>query len=446
MSTVLSLLALCSTPTPADSVTWLRTPTPADSITSLPTYGPVHGRQFAGFANATADGVNRLFYWFAECDCGNDDPNTPFLLWLNGGPGASSITGLLIEKLGPQMITSNGTLVDNPDRITKSHHLLIVDNPVGSGFSTSDDQAYVRSESEMRTQFVAALRHFFAQHPEYSANPFWVTGESYAGHYVPNIAWEIAANATEIPLQGVVIGNGMYNMKLQYSSLAEVAFAAGVVNEDVRTQLEERQGACLKMIDSQPATAGDFCENVTVRWLYGADGPAGELFYYDVGLSDGSFFDTLTDRLSSYLNRADVTQALHVPGARWVQADEVGPVGDALLADWTVNSSDVVEELLRRKLKVRMYNGVRDLSSCNHVGNLNCILHMKWDGSNAFASAPSVPWKHNGNVAGYLRVDGDSSSSCATSRLCYATILRTGHLVPTVVPAVYASLLQVLLS
>lgn len=185
-----------------------------DAITSLPTYGKPKSQQYAGFAPTGVEG-NQLHYWFTECSCGND-PSTPLVLWLNGGPGASSLTGQFAEKLGAQTITDNATLIDNPDAITTDYHLLTVDNPVGSGYSKTSTKAYVNSEFEMRSQFVAALRIFFTRHPEYAKAPFWVTGESYAGHYVPNIAWEIAVNATEIPLQGIVVGNGMYNMKLQY--------------------------------------------------------------------------------------------------------------------------------------------------------------------------------------------------------------------------------------
>ena len=68
-----------------------------------------------------------------------------------------------------------------------------------------------------------------------------MTGESYAGHYVPNVAWEISVNATDIPLQGVVIGNGMYNMKLQYPTLSKIAFANGLIDERVAAELETRQ-------------------------------------------------------------------------------------------------------------------------------------------------------------------------------------------------------------
>ena len=201
---------------------------------------------------------------------------------MQGGPGASSLTGLLAEKLGPQSITSNGTLLDNPDRLTKKYHLLTLDNPVGSGYSSTSDRAYVTSESQVRTQAVQALRVFFSRHPEYARNPFWVTGESYAGHYVPNIAWEVAVNASEIPLQGVVIGNGMYNMRLQYQSVAAMAYGAGVIDEQMRGMVEARQQKCLTAIQNTPATAGQVCENETVYWLFSERG-AGKLFYYDIG-------------------------------------------------------------------------------------------------------------------------------------------------------------------
>ena len=53
---------------------------PSDLVTSLPTYGALKTKQYAGYANATAAGDNQLFYWFAECDCGNKSPDVPLLL------------------------------------------------------------------------------------------------------------------------------------------------------------------------------------------------------------------------------------------------------------------------------------------------------------------------------------------------------------------------------
>jgi transcriptional regulator with GAF, ATPase, and Fis domain len=89
-------------------------------------------------------------------------------------------------------------------------------------------------------------------------------------------------------------------------------------------------------------------------------------------------------------------------------------------------------KLLERNLKVRLYNGVRDLSSCNHLGNLAVLLNLEWAGKEVFKSAPFTPWPSGTQVDGHMRRAG---------LLEYATVLRTGHLVPTVVPDVFAALL-----
>jgi len=412
-----------------------------DSVRSLPSYAGGVGVQYAGFANATSNGKNRLHYWFVEADGGNSK-DTPLLIWLNGGPGSSSLTGLLAEKLGPQSITgdaSNATLEVNPDALSHhGYHVLTVDNPVGSGYSSTDDGSYVTSEEQMRTEFVYALRGFYALHPEYAANPLWVTGESYAAKYIPNIAIEIAVNATEMPLQGVVIGNGIYNMEVQYPSIGKVAFGAGVIDEQLLAEMERRQASCLADIKLHPSTAGDFCENVTVRWLYeGKDPAAGQLFYYDIGQTDAHWFDHKSEAMAVYLNRDDVKRALHAEGATWRQSDESGPVSDALMPDWTVPSDPVVARLLDLGKRVRMYNGVRDMSACNHIGNLAVALGIEWSGAAAFRSAANSPWPSAANVEGHIRGDG---------LLRYATVLRTGHLVPTVVPKPFQHLLKLLLA
>ena len=102
---------------------------------------------------------------------------------------------------------------------------------------------------------------------------------------------------------------------------------------------------CLKELAIHPDTAGVYCENVTTHWLFSDEG-VGELFYYDIGLSDATFFDDLTVAMGKYLNRDDVKVALHSEGANWTQSDEKGPVADALVKDWAVPSDPVVESLL----------------------------------------------------------------------------------------------------
>lgn len=298
----------------------------------------------------------------------------------------------------------------------------------------------MKSEEEMRQQFVFALHGFFLLHPEYKTNPLWVTGESYAGKYVPSIAYELAMNAPDIPFQGIIMGNGMYNYQLQVTSIGDFAFGAGVIDEKLLEQEQEhvREQSCLDAIAGGSRKAGDFCENQTVRWLYtGPEAVAGELFYYDFGMTDAHELDAITDQLGTYLNSAEVKAALHAGSATWQNADEEGPAAEALAADFVLPSTPVVEKLLAMGRKVFMYNGVRDGSLCNHIGNLRSLLALQWEGSAEFAASPNRPWPSAQEVMGHVR---------GTRNLVFATVMRTGHLVPTVVPEAYAILLDMALS
>mmetsp|Transcript_64079 Transcript_64079/g.138728 ORF Transcript_64079/g.138728 Transcript_64079/m.138728 type:complete len:97 (+) Transcript_64079:157-447(+) len=93
----------------------------------------------------------------------NDDnkKDVPLILWLNGGPGASSLGGLLTENIGAMVFNADGTeLVKNQFAWTKFANVLAVDNPVGVGFSATKNE-YVKSEGEMAEQFQLFFEHFF---------------------------------------------------------------------------------------------------------------------------------------------------------------------------------------------------------------------------------------------------------------------------------------------
>ncbi|CAK9059874.1 Lysosomal protective protein (Carboxypeptidase C) (Carboxypeptidase L) (Cathepsin A) (Protective protein cathepsin A) (PPCA) (Protective protein for beta-galactosidase) [Cleaved into: Lysosomal protective protein 32 kDa chain, partial [Durusdinium trenchii] len=142
----------------------------------------IRNKHFAGFAEVNATEERQLFYWFVEAANGNKPGVTPNVIWMNGGPGASSITGLLVENIGPlTMDQSDGLLKENPHAWSNDYNVMVIDNPVGSGFSYTGKKSYVTSEKEMREDFYTALKVFFKKHPEYMRNPLWVTGESYGG-------------------------------------------------------------------------------------------------------------------------------------------------------------------------------------------------------------------------------------------------------------------------
>lgn len=410
----------------------------ADLVTSLPGYGAVKGTQYAGMLAINSTYDKHLFYWFVEALAGSVPGKTPLLIWMNGGPGSSSITGLLAENIGPitlELVNGTAKLKDNPNTWAKDYNVLIIDNPVGAGFSYTNPGGHVKTQEEMRSDYYTGLSKFFGLHPEYRSNPVWVTGESYGGKYVPNVAFEIHSRE-ELNLQGVIIGNGMYKLSIQYATIPDYAYNQGILDEHTYALAKEKMAECVLMIEQgQYAQAKNFCEGA-VDWMYGSSEAGAGQFKYDLGMEDGSFFDDLTSAMSKWLNSDETRAALHVGNHTWVQADEKGPVADALIDDFVTDQSlHVLAALLDapKRFKVVMYNGVRDGSLCNSVGNLQAINDIPWAGQLQFRHAFNTPFIVDGKVAGYQREAG---------QLAYYTLLRTGHLVPTVVPAVGRALID----
>ena len=198
---MLSVLALCALSAPSE-----------DSVTSLPGFGIPPQPQWSGFLpsgeNVATGGEATLHYWFAQSSR-SDAANAPVVLWLNGGPGSSSILGMLQEH-GPLLINSTGGLMENPYAWTQLVNLLILESPAGVGYSYCEASltggGCENTDNTTAAAARGALQHFFdVKFPELKENPFFITGESYAGVYVPTLSREILDNAPEINIQGMAV-------------------------------------------------------------------------------------------------------------------------------------------------------------------------------------------------------------------------------------------------
>jgi carboxypeptidase C (cathepsin A) len=134
-------------------------------------------------------------------------------LWLQGGPGASSQFGAFTE-LGPIRITK--------DRIAQLSqawnimgHTLFIDQPLNVGFSYQRDKTkpLVNSARQAADHLLNFIYNLYSQWPALKKSPLYITGESFAGHYIPAFATKILNNntflkATGIVLEGIAIGDG----------------------------------------------------------------------------------------------------------------------------------------------------------------------------------------------------------------------------------------------
>jgi len=138
-------------------------------------------------------------------------------VWMNGGPGASSLEGFLTE-LGPFYLDGSTnaegvpTLVDNPNAWTTVSSIIFLEQPAGVGFSYAKNGSVASDDYIQSQNTYGFLLNFFKAYPEYSKNDFFVTGESYAGIYVPTLANRIvdgnAAGKPYINLKGIAVGDG----------------------------------------------------------------------------------------------------------------------------------------------------------------------------------------------------------------------------------------------
>ncbi|KAI3722223.1 hypothetical protein L2E82_33254 [Cichorium intybus] len=164
-------------------------------------------------------GVNedvQLFYYFVRSESTPKDD--PLMLWLTGGPGCSSISGLLFE-IGPIEFEAdpyNGSLpklILRSESWTKMASIIFLDIPVGTGFSYARTASASRSTNILYSEHAYEfMRKWLQSHPEFISNPFYVGGDSYSGNPVPIIT-QLISNENEvgskpyINLKGYVLGN-----------------------------------------------------------------------------------------------------------------------------------------------------------------------------------------------------------------------------------------------
>ncbi|EME78965.1 uncharacterized protein MYCFIDRAFT_34326 [Pseudocercospora fijiensis CIRAD86] len=148
-----------------------------------------------------------LFFWFVES---RDDPiASPTIIWLNGGPGASSLVGLF-EEIGPCRMSTLSETLPNPHSWSEYANLLFLDQPSGTGLSASSSPVTTLHTASL--DFSTFVKRFTRQYPQYFAKGLFIAGESFGGIYVPRFTSDIVQEqlsfregALEVPIHGIIL-------------------------------------------------------------------------------------------------------------------------------------------------------------------------------------------------------------------------------------------------
>eukprot|EP00536_Pseudo-nitzschia_multiseries_P008314 jgi/Psemu1/325142/estExt_fgenesh1_pg.C_2100002 len=410
-------------------------------------------------------GDKHLFFWMFEKRESDDDANAnanaktetktkdediPFVVWLTGGPGCSSTLALLTEN-GPCSVTKDGTgTTVNPHSWTEAAHVLWLDQPAGVGFSYGDEND--SGEGMVGEDAYYFFQAFFKAHPEYAANPLYIIGESYGGHYVPAIAhriWKGNQDPCEdcIPLNyaGLAIGNGLTSPEEQYPWYPEMVWnnshGIKVVDEGLYNAMKEAVPLCTKLIhecDQGDGAVNSFaCQAAFVTCNLGLTSPyqATGLNPYDIRKKcevPPLCYDF--SNVKEWLNLESTKKALGVDEThshRW-EACNFG-INAKFHTDWMKDYSGEVRDLLEDGFPALIYAGDVDFI-CNYLGNEAWTNDLKWTHKEDFAAAGSHDW---GNGAGLAR---------SSHGFTFLQVYDGGHMVPADQPEVSLRMLKTFLS
>ncbi|GAA5857748.1 hypothetical protein JCM5353_001473 [Sporobolomyces roseus] len=372
---------------------------------------------------SSADDKASFFYWFFESRSKHPEKD-PLVLWINGGPGCSSMTGLLFE-LGPCSIANEGkNTTRNPYSWTESANVVFLDSPTGVGYSYGGKA--VSNSHDTALDIYAFFQLFYEKFPKFQKVPFHVSGESYAGTYLPNIASVIhqlnqkkpTPSAITIPLESVLIGNGLTDAYTQFASVPEWSCDKGgnpygpIFDEQTCASIKGKVGTCQRLTQYCYNNPSRFtCVPATLScWQVAGPIQQSGLNPYDIRKKcdrdgeDGPLCYKQLQWIETYMNNPDVRKSLGVSKDRTFESCNM-QINQAFQfqGDVTHNTASLIPTLLQDGIRILIYAGDADFM-CNSRGNLAWTLALPWSGQNEYVQAKERTYKTlNGKKAGTTR-------------------------------------------
>ena len=425
---------------------------PDHEVSGLPGWnGSLPTRQYSGYIPVDSAMTRFIHYWFVESQ--GDPSKDPVVMWMNGGPGCSSLGGYLYE-MGPLHFlndTPNQThpqLIVNPNTWAKIANMLFIEAPVGVGFSysTKGKEDYVTNDTRTAADNLQFLLNFFSAYSEYKLNDFYISGESYAGIYIPTLVDQIRlhsmANSSDpINLKGFMVGNGCIGNRVGSCSDREglgirvrFLYNHGLISEETFREVIQKCG--VNLIDTSP-----ICHRALSE-AFSSTGPVNTYDIYTpscirdfhqvddeqrvwrthmpkddplVGMSECNN----AIESASYLNTPEVRKALHVES-------------ESSIGRWRMCTTNIsyhcntdsllgIYPTLIKQYRTLIYNG--DVDSCvPYIGD------EEWTSGLGFpVKEPWRPWFVNEQVAGYV-------TSYDVNDFTFITVKGSGHMVPLFQP------------
>ncbi|KAM5354840.1 hypothetical protein ACJ41O_001486 [Fusarium nematophilum] len=413
----------------------------------------------------TADDDSHVFFWLFESK--NDFSRDPVILWMSGGPGASSAGFGNLMELGPCRVTPDGSSSsENPYGWNANATLLFVDQPIPVGFSYGKTMPNGLIESsKLMDRF---LRQLFVAFPDLADRDFYIAGESYGGSWVPALAAAIVerqaqsdaqeaaairypgvqgplatGQSKKINLRGIMIGNGLVKQSVQSPAALEAACSGqdAIFNSTQCLEWAPRSLWCEQnlvlceirgWLSDECKHSQEVCEEMS-SVVTGEMGRNPFDWRRDCNGDPLSCYPEIAS-VGKYLKQDYIKRALGVPSDRPFNgvSQEVYDHWEAIGDLWK-SSDHYVNYLLNNDYRVLIYVGDKDWY-CHAAGMRQLVNYgLMWQGQPLFRFRELSPWYLGAKVAGRGK---------AFQALTYAEIHGAGHLVPYDAPEAALSLIN----
>ncbi|RDX52337.1 alpha/beta-hydrolase [Lentinus brumalis] len=399
--------------------------------------------QWSGYLDIGAN--KSMWFWFFEA---RSEPETaPFTLWLNGGPGCSSMIGLFQENGPCHVNPDNQTTVLNPYSWNNLSNVIYVDQPIGSGLSygTIDVNSTVAAAPPIWSFFQILFEN--EEFEKYQSREFILATESYGGHYGPEFATYFeeqnakildgSLDGQVINLSALMINNGWHDPLIQFKAYIDFATDAPgygpLQNETVLAAMSRsfyEEGGCLDQViacyTTETEASNEICYNADDFCLANIQNPAvGYRDEYDLRQNASSPDPFPPTYYVDFLQNTTIMQKI---GAQVEYSD----CSDAVVHQFNRTGDDArtllppLAALADSGLKILIWAGDADIN-CNWLGVHESVLAMDWYGSETLARTPFTNMTIYGKTAAaYQNVDN----------FTFARIYDSGHEVPAFQPGV----------
>ncbi|XP_019416914.1 PREDICTED: serine carboxypeptidase-like 45 isoform X1 [Lupinus angustifolius] len=415
----------------------------ADSIVSLPGQPPhIDFQHFSGYVTVDDKNQKALFYYFVESK--THPASKPLVLWLNGGPGCSSLGVGAFSENGP-FTPNEEFLVQNEYSWNREANMLYLETPVGVGFSyAKGSSSYMTMNDEATARDnVVFMERWFNKFPQYRNRDLFLTGESYAGHYVPQLAKlmiEMNRKNKIFNLKGIALGNPVLEYATDFNSRAEFFWSHGLISDSTYNMFtkvcnysryvseyyrDSVSPLCSKVMGQVSKETSKFVDkyDVTLDVCISSVLSQSKVIspQNQIQQQASERIDVcVDDKVTNYLNRRDVQDALH---AKLVGVRKWGVCSDILDYDMLnveLPTLPILGSLVKAGVRVLIYSGDQD-SVIPLTGSRTLVQKLATQlGLNT--TVPYRVWFGGQQVGGWTQVYGNI--------LSFATVRGAAHEVP----------------